>query len=781
MQNLTDPVKLLLVDDLEENLLALEAVLRRDGVQLLKSTSGSQALELLLQHDIALSIIDVQMPEMDGFELAEYMRGTERTRRVPIIFLTAGAHDEYRQFRGYESGAVDFMFKPFDPNILYSKTEVFLELFRQRQEIARHRDVILEREERLSLALRAGHTGVWDWNFQTGEVIWSEETYAIFGCSHRQFEGTLPSFLNRIHPEDRDRVLSEQEKAAGQPGSFSLEYRIVRPDGRMRQITNLGILRHDALGKPTSIVGAVTDVTQERQAEAALKQREVELQTLSDNSPCIITRFDRKLRHVYVNRTIETITRRPVSEFIGRTNREIGMPEDLCVQWETSLNQVFATLEPQVLEFTFETLDGPKRFSTHCVPERNSEGVVDCLLCVTRDITKEWEASEALSNAKLLAEAANAAKDQFLAVLSHELRTPLSPIRLVISNWEMENDIPEGMKEGLDIIRRNIDLECRLIDDLLDVNRIAKGKVELRVSQLNLHEQISHALQIVDLDANGRQIKLKQELHAEHAEINGDAARIQQILWNLLSNAIKFTPSEGTVTIRTYHQDANTIHVEISDTGIGISADKIDSIFNAFEQGGIQVTRQFGGLGLGLAISQTLASLHNGSLSVESMGLGKGATFRLVLPLTDRLTNGLSPSQNGLDDKQQHPTGLQKSLQILLVEDHQVSARLLEKLLSSVGHHVHTAFNVQSAVKSWKSQSFDLLISDLGLPDGTGYELLVQLQSLGDVRAIALTGFGMQDEVARSLEAGFVAHVTKPVQFSDFIQIINQIASNIGI
>ncbi|WP_459557303.1 response regulator [Lacunimicrobium album] len=772
--SVTENVKLLMVDDLDENLLALEAVLRRDGLQLLKARSGAQALELLLQHEVALAIIDVQMPEMDGFELAEYMRGTERTRRVPIIFLTAGAHDEYRQFRGYETGAVDFMFKPFDAHILYSKTEVFVELFRQRQEIARQRDTILEREERLKLALRAGQTGVWEWNFQTGAILWSEETYAIFGHAPLTFGGTLDSFTKLIHPDDLDAVLQALHAARMGHDNFAVEYRIIRPDQQVRQVTNLAVLRRDAQGKPASMVGTVTDVTEQRRAQAALRQREVEFRTLSDNSPNIIARFDRRLRHVFVNKTIEAVSGMPASQYLGKTNRDLGMPVELCDQWDAMLNEVFTTLEPRVTDFALDIKGEPHRFHSHCVPERNVDGQVEHVLCVTRDVTPEWLATEQMAEAKSLAEAANAAKDQFLAVLSHELRTPLSPVRLVLSEWELDANVPESMSEGVEIIRRNIDLECRLIDDLLDVNRIAKGKVQLRLTPLNLHEEIGHALQIVDLDARAKKVHLVQKLNAKHVTSTGDAARIQQILWNLLSNAIKFTSNDGVITIHSENPDENSIQIEVSDNGIGIDSTKIDSIFNAFEQGGTQVTRQFGGLGLGLAISRTLAEMHEGTLTVTSQGLGTGATFRLVLPLTATPVLDKTPlpptHQTSASTNDEPASG---PLSILLVEDHEVSAKLMVRLLQSAGHTVQTAATVKTGIEAWEAGTFDLLISDLGLPDGSGYDLLAQIRSQGDVRAIALTGFGMQDEVERSIEAGFLAHVTKPVQFNEFLKLIH--------
>lgn len=512
-----DSIKLLLVDDLEENLLALEAVLGREDIELVRARSGSQALELLLKHEFALAIIDVHMPDMTGFELAEIMRGTERTRRIPIIFLTADVPDQRRQFRGYESGAVDFLYKPFDAQILISKVNVFIELARQRLEIIRQRDD--------------------------------------------------------------------------------------------------------------------------------------------------------------------------------------------------------------------------------------------------------------LQRAKLSAESANAAKDRFLAVLSHELRNPLAPIRMLTTLWQMEDKLPAEYREGLDMIRRNVDLECRLIDDMLDINRIARGKLELKFEAVDTNDLIRNIVQIIQPDCDQKQIDFQIINEANATTILADAARIQQVLWNLLNNAVKFTPEGGMIQLVAANPDREHLRLSVVDSGIGIEPDNLSVIFDAFEQGGQSITREFGGLGLGLAISKAIADQHGGVLTASSPGRNRGSNFTLEL---DAIQAQLDPSSNAREMfDAAHASGA-KSLHILLVEDQRALARLTEQLLHKIGHTVTVAGSIAEATKSWQESHFDLIISDFGLPDGDGCQLLGHIEHGVDTPAIALTGHGMEDDIRRAIQSGYKLHLTKPVTFEQLISAIDQ-------
>jgi len=540
---MTDNVTLLLVDDLEENLVAMAALLRGPGLRLLKARSGEEALELLLANEVALALVDVQMPGMDGFELAELMRGSVRTKHVPIVFVTAGAHDRKRMFRGYDSGAVDFLYKPIEPHILTNKVAVFVELFRQKQALAR-------------------------------------------------------------------------------------------------------------------------DVTERKLAEAVLRN-----------------------------------------------------------------------------------------------------------------------AVDELRSAQRAAERASKAKDGFLAALSHELRTPLTPVLLAAAALREDERLPADAREQLGMMERNIALEARLIDDLLDLTKIAHGKLRFRSEPCDAHHLIGRSVEIVGDDARAKGIIIESTFAAQPSRLMADPARFQQVIWNLLRNAVKFTQQSGRISIRT-REDKTTegaiwLRIEVSDSGIGIDPARLEQIFLPFDQGGLTGDHRFGGVGLGLAIARAVVELHGGRISAQSAGVNRGATFVVELPCVVESPSGISdivsPASAGSSLRQTLPPFA--PLRLLLVEDHESTLQTLSRLLQRDGHRVVTATTVAEALDAAAGNPFDLVISDLGLPDGSGTELMEELRDTYGLRGIALSGYSTEEDTVRSREAGFATHLVKPVAIADLRRAIISLAS----
>lgn len=384
-------------------------------------------------------------------------------------------------------------------------------------------------------------------------------------------------------------------------------------------------------------------------------------------------------------------------------------------------------------------------------------------------------AAVAMDNARLYREAqrANTAKDKFLATLSHELRTPLAPVLAVVSALESDPRLRELIGGALAVIRRNVELEARLIDDLLDLTRISRGKLELRLQTSDLRDALAHALQScsAEEDAAGKWIAVETELAAIDHTICADVPRLTQVFWNLLKNAFKFTPDGGTVRVRT-RPEGGGIAVEVSDTGMGIEPDLLPRIFDSFEQGERRITRRFGGLGLGLAISKALVELHKGRIMAASGGEGMGSTFTVWLPCAPAGTGAQTLSANananaGADGDGPLDVHQGRRLRILLVEDHMDTAAALADLLDLLGHQVVVAHNVASglaaAATALDGGELDLVISDLGLPDGSGLDLMRELSRSHGVRGIALSGYGTDQDIRASHEAGFSLHLTKPV------------------
>ena len=515
------PVPFLLVDDLEENLLSLEAVLRRDGLQVLKATSAVQALELLLKNEVALALLDVQMPEMDGFELAEIMRGNERTRRIPIIFLTAGSTDRTRRFRGYETGAVDFLQKPLEPDILRSKCDVFFELYRQRQQIAAQRD---------NLAASA---------------------------------------------EENSRLLKESQSYA-----------------------------------------------------AALK-------------------------------------------------------------------------------------DADRR------------------------------------------------KDEFLATLAHELRNPLAPISNSVSILASEKSPPKVREQALGMMERQVKQMVRLVDDLMDVARITRGKIVLKEERVELADVLRTATEISQPMITQFEHQLTIDLPKTPIWLDADVTRLSQIFSNLMNNAAKY--SEPGKHIRLSAETASGfVTVRVKDEGLGMTKETMARIFDMFAQADESLERAHGGLGVGLTLVKALVEMHGGTISATSEGVGLGSEFAVRLPLAE----GTAMTEEPAAAPQAVEAPKASGLRIMIVEDNEALAQTTGWMVEMIGYEYKIANNGPDAMVLAREYRPDVVMMDIGLPGMNGYDLCALMKKepyLKDTVFIAQTGWGQEEHRQRAREAGFDHHLVKPV------------------
>ncbi len=426
------------------------------------------------------------------------------------------------------------------------------------------------------------------------------------------------------------------------------------------------------------------------------------------------------------------------------------------------------------------------RFQASAGPLLAADGVIGCVLTLT-DITARRRAELEVDRARREAEAANQAKDHFLATLSHELRTPLTPVLAVISGLQEEARLPEDVRLHLAMVRRNVELEARLIDDMLDLTRVARGKLELRREMADLRQVIDHALQTASGDLLAKRLRLVLDLTAGDHALWADTPRLIQVFWNLFSNAVKFTPPEGAITVRSWSEQTAAglqLVVEVADTGIGIEPEVLVDIFEAFQQGEQAITRRYGGLGLGLAISKAIVELHGGRLDATSAGRGQGSVFSVRLPVGDVRSRpsatevATAVSTASLESQPAALEPREADLHILLVEDHADTAAAMAELLREMGHRVTVAHSVAAGLAAAERSGgrIDLVLSDLGLPDGTGLDLMAELHDRYGVKGIALSGYGMEEDVRRSLEAGFERHLTKPVNLQALQSAIQETA-----
>ncbi len=381
-------------------------------------------------------------------------------------------------------------------------------------------------------------------------------------------------------------------------------------------------------------------------------------------------------------------------------------------------------------------------------------------------------ASERAARAE--ADSANREKDKFLAVLSHELRTPLSPVVMALPAMELDPDMPFKFKEDLAMMRRNIDLEVKLIDDLLDLSRVVSGKLALKMECVQVHALLIHAIRTSLSEIGTKRLTVLQEFGARRDEVSADPARLEQVFWNLLRNAVKFTPDGGEIIVKTWNDAEGRLCAEVKDSGVGIDPAMLPKVFNAFEQGESRMYGKFGGLGLGLAIAKAVVEMHGATLSAASEGHGRGSAFTVRLPIMKPQPRKDKPAGDSPGGEIHTGAGAR----ILLVEDHPDTVRMLARLLKLSGFDVKTACSAAAALQLAATEPFDILVSDIGLPDATGYELMSAIRDQFGIKGIALSGYGMEEDLRKSKDAGFADHLVKPVSVAHLRAVIERVAGN---
>lgn len=581
-------------------------------------------------------------------------------------------------------------------------------------------------------------------------------------------------FAPIIHPDDLPLAFERFMDVLGGVTPAPYELRVATQSGAYLNV-EFRTKPHYEGGAIIGAIGVARDITERRQDERAMRESEARYRTFVEHSSEAIWRFELEVpvpidisvekqidhfyQHAYLAECNDVMARmygfEHASDIVGARLDDllIRTDPDNVAYLTAFVESGYRLIDAESVERDRE--GNPKYFANNLMGIIE-DGTLVRAWGIQRDITERRRAEAAVREAKEAAEAANRAKDQFLAVLSHELRTPLTPVLTAMELLREDMELSESSAALVEMIDRNVGLEARLIDDLLDLTKIANGKLELDIETVDLHALIRAALDISREEIATKNHSLKLELHAERHWVQGDSARLQQVYWNLIKNAVKFTPPGGTITVRSFN-DGTKIRTEVSDTGIGIEPHILPHIFNAFEQGEKTITRRFGGLGLGLAISKMLIDLHDGAITAQSKGQGEGSTFAIDLETIEARPLAKSAAQEPLaEGGSQH---------ILLVDDHADTTLVLKTLLERQGYAVTTADSVGSALDAAYRNSFDLIISDIGLPDGTGLDIVKDLRARGPLKAIALSGFGMEEDVARSLDAGFAEHIAKPVNF----------------
>jgi PAS domain S-box-containing protein len=534
----------------------------------------------------------------------------------------------------------------------------------------------------------------------------------------------------------------------------------------------------------------IRDITDRKRAEEA----KFLMAAIVESSEDSIISIDFE-RHITTwNKGAERLYGYPADEALGKPLTMLTLPRDL----EEVLTNIDKIRRGETVE-PFETerrqKDGPHlHLAVVLSPVKDAAGRIIGVSTVARDITErrlaEAEREQLLAraqDAQAAAERANRMKDEFLATLSHELRTPLTAIvgwSEMLANPKLD---PTTFQQAVEIIRRNARMQVKMIEDLLDISRIVSGKLQLSVRPVDLSTIIIAAVEGLRPAADAKEIRLDLQLDSASWQVSGDTDRLQQVAWNLVSNAVKFTPKGGRVQVRLSRVESH-VEMTVSDTGRGIAPEFLPHVFDRFRQADETITRGHGGLGLGLAIVRQLVQLHGGTVWAESAGESLGATFTVSLPLV--AVSGATD-----DAERAHPQAITppefdcppqlEGLRVLAVDDEADTRELVRSVIESCGGRVRTASSAAAALEAMAEEAFDVLISDIGMPEEDGYSLIAKVRALdrergGRIPAAALTAYAGEEDRIRTLRSGFQIHVPKPVSPNELVAVVANLADRTG-
>ncbi|HEY9627855.1 MAG TPA: PAS domain-containing protein [Coleofasciculaceae cyanobacterium] len=599
-------------------------------------------------------------------------------------------------------------------------------------------------------------------------------------------------YLEFVHPDDRPATAAEVQKTIAAQTTSVYENRYRCKEGSYRWLS----WKTEPFAEEQRIYGRAIDITDEKQVEAALRDSEAKFRTIADTMPQIVWSTTADGYHDYFNQRWYDYTGMIRGGDQGWNWKDYLYPDDYqrtLEIWQYCLK----TGEPYEVEYRFRRAsDGAFRwFIGRALPIYNDQGEITRWFGTCTDVNDQWQLLEQQAqllererSARTEAERVSRMKDEFLATLSHELRTPLNAILGWSQLLRRGGLTAERMTQGLNTIDRNVRIQSQLIEDLLDMSRIISGKIRLDVQRIDLPAVIEAALETVRLAAEAKEIRLQKVLDSQAGIVSGDPARLQQVVWNLLSNAIKFTPKGGRVLIVLERVES---HIEISviDTGKGIEPDFLPYVFERFRQADASITRQQGGLGLGLSIVRSLIELHGGTVRAESLGAGKGATFMVALPLM--AVHADRPSESPVSEGAHHlgdagwndpDSPSLRGVKVLVTDDELDARELVQFILEQVGAAVVTANSSQQALTLLKVENPDVLVSDIGMPGVDGYQLIRQVRSLppeqgGKIPAVALTAYARTEDRKLALLSGYQMHIAKPVEPSELIAIVSSLTS----
>jgi signal transduction histidine kinase/DNA-binding response OmpR family regulator len=735
-------VNILLVDDQPANLLALEAILEGLGQNLVRAQSGPEALKRLLKDEFAVILLDVQMPGMDGLETAALIRQRDKTRHTPIIFLTAHERTDAQTFRGYSLGAVDYLFKPLVPEVLRSKVAVFVELTRKTEQIKLQAELLRQTQEREHERRLVEEKQRWEMDRLREEAAREKRIAEVLTQTMAE-RVRAEEELSRLKDELADRLADMvrlHELSARLSNTLELQatLRQVLTAVTELQGTDLGVVLLYDRDRGDLVPVASTGLSEEylRQLGRVPPGAGAAGAAITQRRPVVV----------------EDVAQDPLCAPYRDVAQQAGYRAACSTPLLTRGGDIIGVIATYFRQ-----------------PHRPPENRIRLVELYTR------QAAEAIDNARLYQEnrEANRRKDEFLAMLAHELRNPLAPILNALHILRLSGTDADDAEKARETAERQVRHMVRLVDDLLDVSRITRGKIELRKEPVELAGVVARAVESTRPLVDSRSHQLEVSAVPDGVWVEADPTRLEQVLANLLNNAAKYTEPGGRIWL-TARQDDGAVEVRVKDTGIGLAPEMLPRVFEPFVQVDQSLERAQGGLGIGLTLVRSLVEMHGGTVHAHSAGLGQGSEFVVRLPV-------LAPSAAALPQPvAETMPAPARPLRVLLVEDNKDSAESLATVLRLQGHEVSLVHDGPAALEAAAAFRPEVVLLDIGLPGMDGYQVAQRLRGeLGFAEAtlIALTGYGQEEDRRRSLEAGFDQHIVKPVDHELLEQILRDKAA----
>jgi PAS domain S-box-containing protein len=620
--------------------------------------------------------------------------------------------------------------------------------------LQRVQEALREGELRYRLVARAANDAIWDWDLATNDVTWNESIQKLFGWAIEQIGLDAAWWHDNIHPDDHQRVIQQIHEALERGTEvWHAEYRFRRADGTYADVLDRGHVVRDGAGNAVRMVGSIMDLSERKRAEKAVRDSESLYRAIGESIDYGVWVCDPSGRNIYASDSflrLVGMTQQECSEF-GWS--KVLHPED--AEWTVAAwKECVRTQGNWDVEQRFLGVDGRYHpVLARGVPVRDDKGQVLYWAGINLDIGRLKDAEQALREA-------DRRKDEFLATLSHELRNPLAPVRSSIAVLKAGSAAEMELAEARDVIDRQVAHMARLLDDLLDVSRITRGKLELRRERVELAAVVRLALETSrpPMERAGHQLTVS--LPETPIWLDADPVRLEQVFSNLLNNAAKYTDRGGQIGLTARLLDCEVL-VCVRDSGIGLTEEQLPRLFEMFSQVSSSLERSQGGLGIGLSLVRGLVELHGGQISAASEGLGKGSEFSVRLPVVDSAAAPAAPAAA----EQQGFTAL-PGRKILVADDNHDAASMLALLLRLSGHEVEVAHDGREAVDTAAAFQPDVLLLDIGMPQMSGYDVArhIRRQPWGRTALlVALTGWGQEDDKRRAADAGFDHHLTKPV------------------